>query len=271
MRRLGLESGLSPLATPASRERHTLGLPLTRLQPSPVESPSAEGIQSMNTTQTIKTGREVEKLRQLALRMGALAEAILAKSLRAAWQRNARLTDDVMQDDIEIDRLDVEIDARVLSVLALRAPVASDLRLVLAIKTLATDLERVGDLARNIAGSASRMSGREATAPPALLRSLAEDCQRALARSLEAFADLDVVKARAVISCDDAIDDLEGTVIRDSIARIRAEPAVSEHQIDFIFIAKSLERVADHATNIAEEVVLAAEARNLKHEEKLSR
>ncbi len=219
---------------------------------------------------SLKTGREVDNLRHLALHMGGLAEDILDKSLRAAWNRDDRLAREVPDDDLEIDRLDVEIDAAVLNVLALRAPVAVDLRQTLAIKTMATDLERIGDLARNIAGCAERLSARAAISPPQLLHTLADDCRRSLKRSLEAFADLDVELARNVLDEDDAIDELEGRVIREAIAEIRGNPEVAKQLIDLIFIAKSLERVADHATNIAEEVVLAAESINLKHAEKLS-
>jgi phosphate transport system protein len=202
--------------------------------------------------------------------MGGLAEAILDKSLRATWTRNAELAGEVSSDDLEIDRIDVEIDHAVLNVLALLAPVAVDLRQVLAVKTMATDLERVGDLARNIAGCAQRLSDRATVSPPATLRTLAEDCQRTLRRAIQAFADLDSDRAREVLAADDAIDAAEDGVIRQAIARIQTQPSQSEQEIDLIFIAKSLERVADHATNIAEEVILAADALNLKHLEKLS-
>ncbi len=218
----------------------------------------------------IKTGREVDNLRQLALRMGGLAEGILDKSLRAVWNRDPVLADEVVRDDLAIDRIDVEIDAAVLSVLALRAPVASDLRQTLAIKTMATDLERIGDLARNIAGSASRLAERPPITPPTILRELADDSRRLLGRALQAFADLDGELARTVLREDDEIDEIEGRVIRASIDRIESRPDASRQEIDLIFIAKNLERVADHATNIAEEVILAAESVNLKHAEKLA-
>jgi len=217
-----------------------------------------------------KVGRDVQSLRQKALRMAGLAEAILDKSLRATWARSLALADEVVADDLEIDRLDLEIDQAVLNTLALRAPVASDLRQVLAIKTMATDLERVGDLARNIAGCARRLIERAPVTPPPLLRALADDSQRALSRSIQAFADLDSGQARAVLSADDSIDSTEDRVIRQAIAQIHATPNLSEQQIDLIFIAKNLERIGDHATNIAEDVVLAAESLNLKHVEKLS-
>jgi len=225
----------------------------------------------MPTSTQMKTGRDVDQLRQLALRMGGLAEEILEKALRATWRRDAALADSVVGDDLEIDRIDVEIDEAVLNVLALRAPVAIDLRQVLAINTMATDLERVGDLARNIAGCARRLCGREPVVPPTELRTLAEACQRALAESLGAFADLDVARARRVLAADNEIDAIESEVVRGAIARIQEDPAASGQQIDLMFMARHLERVGDHATNIAELVVLAAESKNLKHREKLAR
>lgn len=225
----------------------------------------------MTTSSQMKTGRDVDQLRQLALRMGGLAEEILEKALRATWRRDAALATAVMADDLEIDRIDVEIDEAVLNVLALRAPVAIDLRQVIAINTMATDLERVGDLARNIAGCARRLCEREPVAAPAELKNLAEACQRALSESLGAFADLDVERARAVLAADNEIDSIESAVVRGAIGRIQTDPATSAQQIDLMFIARHLERVGDHATNIAEHVVLAAESKNLKHREKLSR
>ena len=225
----------------------------------------------MSTPPQMKTGRDVDQLRQLALRMGGLAEEILEKALRATWRRDRALAESVMADDLEVDRIDVEIDEAVLNVLALRAPVAIDLRQVIAINTMATDLERVGDLARNIAGCARRLCDREAVAAPAELKTLAEACQRALSESLGAFADLDVDRARAVLAADNEIDAIESSVVREAITRIQADPSISGQQIDLMFIARNLERVGDHATNIAEHVVLVAESTNLKHREKLSR
>jgi phosphate transport system protein len=225
----------------------------------------------MPTASHLKTERDLDQLRQLALRMGGLAEEILANALRATWRREVPLAAAVKADDLEIDRIDVEIDEAVLNVLALRAPVAIDLRQVLAIKTMATDLERVGDLARNIAGCAQRLANRSPVAVPAELKTLAEAAQRALSESLGAFADLDVSRARAVLAADDEIDEIESRFIRDAIAKIEADPSTSGQQIDFMFVARSLERVGDHATNIAEHVVLAAESENLKHREKLAR
>ncbi len=214
--------------------------------------------------------RDIDGLRELVLRMAALAQAILDKSLRAAFERDPTLGAEVDPDDLEIDRLDVEIDRAVLRTLALQAPVASDLRLVVAIHAMTTDLERIGDLARNIAGCARRLCERTETALPDGLRSLADESRRIVREAIESFADLDPDAARAVIEADDAIDDGEDRLVRAAIDRLTARPETSAHEIDVVFIAQNLERIADHATNIAEEVVLATEAKNLKHVGKLA-
>ncbi len=216
-----------------------------------------------------KVERKLESLREQVLRMGHLAEAILDKSLRAVWERDPVLAGEVKQDDLPIDMLDLEIDQAVLEVLALQAPVAQDLRQVIAIKTAATDLERVGDLARNIAKSAARLAEREAIPVPSLLKTLASESQAVLKNSISALADLDPESARAVLAADDKIDEDEDEAIRASIASIHEHPEHTEQEVDFILIAKSLERVGDHATNIAEDVILVAESKNLKHAGKL--
>jgi len=213
--------------------------------------------------------RDLENLRQLALRMGSLAEAILAKALRALADGDTALAKEVQEDDVAIDRLDVQIDEAVLDVLATKAPVAADLRFVLATLSMAADLERVGDLARNIAKSAARMAAADRVSLPPKLEMLAAESQRLLRKALDCYADRDAAGARRVLEQDDLIDANERRVIRDAVREITAHPESSSLEVDLILVAKNLERVADHATNIAEEVILIAEALNLKHSEKL--
>ena len=214
--------------------------------------------------------RKLEALREQVLRMGHLSEAILDKSLRAVWDRDAPLASEVKDDDLPIDALDLEIDQSVLEILALQAPVAKDLRHVIAVKTAATDLERVGDLARNIAKSAARLAGREVVPTPSILKDLASESQAVLRKAISALADLDPAGAREVLAADDKIDQDEDEAIRASMASIKQDPQYTEQQVDFILIAKSLERIGDHATNIAEDVILVAESKNLKHAGKLN-
>lgn len=212
----------------------------------------------------------LRNLRGLALRMGSRSEAILDKAMRSVFERNASLASEIRDDDLEIDRLDVEIDNEVLKTLALQAPVAEDLREVLAIKTIANDLERVGDLSRNIAKSASRLAQRPLTVIPRSLRELARDSQHALCQALDAFGNTDADVARSVLKDDEAIDAEEDVVVLAALQAIPKHPENASEAVDMILIAKHLERVADHATNIAESVILVAEARNVKHSAKLA-
>jgi phosphate transport system protein len=213
----------------------------------------------------------LNELRNQVMRMGGLAEQILDKSMRSLIERNPELAEEVQRDDLEIDQLDVAIDDTVLSLLALEAPKAEDLRATMAMKMIATDLERVGDLARNIGKSAARMARRPVVPIPADLERIGTQAQQLVHDALDAFARADCDQARAVIRADDAIDETEDELIRRMIDEIPDHPDSAPQEIDFILVAKNLERAADHATNIAEDVILLHEARNVKHEEKLAR
>jgi phosphate transport system protein len=213
----------------------------------------------------------MKDLREKLLLMAGRAEAILDKSLRAVFERNAQLAAQVAEDDVEIDRLDVEVDGAVLQALALQAPVAADLRAVVATKMVATDLERVGDLSRNIAKSAVRLARSPQTQLPPALGTLARSSQDMLRRALNAFSEADPRAAREVLDADDALDQVQDELVRRGVEEIAGQPDTASQGVDIIMIAKNLERVGDHATNIAEDVILMAEARNVKHEAKLQR
>ena len=211
------------------------------------------------------------EVNELILRMGGCCEAILDKALRALVDRNAELAAEVRDDDLEIDRLDVAVDEAVLRSLALQSPVADDLRRLLAAYDMATDLERVGDLARNIAKSAGRMAARTPIRLPATFESLASQCQKMLRDALDAFVQRDVERAKRLLAQDEEVDDRQDLVIREALAEIYNHPDIFSQEIDLILVAKNLERVADHATNIAESVILVVEGRNVKHADKLAR
>jgi phosphate transport system protein len=211
------------------------------------------------------------EVNELILRMGGCCEAILSKSLRALFERNGGLALEVREDDLEIDRLDVAIDESVLRSLALQSPVADDLRRLLAANDIGTDLERVGDLARNIAKSAARLAERAPVPLPPHLEALAVECQAILRDALDAFVHRDAERARKLLAEDDRIDDDQDRVIREALDALRAHPDLYLQEVDLIVVAKHLERVADHATNIAESVILIVEARNVKHADKLAR
>jgi len=210
----------------------------------------------------------LRELRDKVLRTGGLAEAILLKSIRALEEGSSELAAEVQVDDVEIDRLDVEIDHAVLEALALNAPVAGDLREIVASKMIATDLERVGDLARNIAKCAVRLSGDDDI--PGSLSVLARSAITQLRRSLDAYARGDAEAAQIVLDEDDRVDAEQDEVVVEAMNQLEKSPERSSRSVDFIMVAKNLERVGDHATNIAEDVILIREARNVKHAAKLA-
>jgi phosphate transport system protein len=214
---------------------------------------------------------KLNELRNHVMRMGGLAEQILDKALRSLVERREDLAREVQDDDLEIDALDVAVDETVLTLLALEAPKAEDLRATIAMKMIATDLERVGDLARNIGKSAMRMARRPEVRIPPDLEEIGSQSQLQLRKALDALTRADCEEARSVIRADDAIDETEDAFIRQMIDTIPEHPEITPQEIDFILVAKNLERVADHATNIAEDVILLNEARIVKHEEKLKR
>ncbi|HTY17790.1 MAG TPA: phosphate signaling complex protein PhoU [Myxococcota bacterium] len=211
------------------------------------------------------------EVNELILQMGGRCEAILDKAVRALLQRDAELAAEVRGDDLEIDRLDVRIDEAVLRSLALQAPVADDLRRILAAHEIAIDLERVGDLARNIAKSAERLAIRTPVPIPATLEVLASECQSMLHGALDAFVHRDAEHARRLLEQDEQVDDDQDRVIREALGEIQQHPDLFSQQIDLILVAKNLERVGDHATNIAESVILVVEGRVVKHADKLAR
>src|SRR5262245_16070771 len=176
---------------------------------------------------TAKSEATIEGLRELVLRMGALAEAILVKAVRVVHERDSRLGAEVQRDDLELDRLDIEIDDAVLRALALQSPVAEDLRQVIAIKTMATDLERVGDIARNIAKSGARLAERPRTELPMRLEPLEREAIGQLAAALDSFQSLNVVGAQAVLDGDDRLDRLQDNLVRDLIERIERDTTTS--------------------------------------------
>ena len=209
------------------------------------------------------------EVQDLILRMGGQCEAILDKAIRSLFERDAERAGEVREDDLSIDRLDVAVDEAVLRGLALQAPVADDLRRILAINGISTDLERVGDLARNIAKSAERLAHRPPVPLPPTLEALAQEAQGMLRAALDAFVQRDAAAARELLERDEKLDDDQDRVIREALEEIRQHPDLTAQEVDLILVAKNLERVGDHATNIAEDVILVVEGRNVKHAEKL--
>jgi phosphate transport system protein len=214
---------------------------------------------------------ELEALRARLLAMGGLAQDLLRRAMRGLVGRDLQLLADVIAADAGIDDLQMEVDGRCFTLIALHQPVALDLRMLVSAPRISADLERVGDLARNIAKSAGRMAARTPIRLPVTFESLASQCQKMLRDALDAFVQRDVERAKRLLAQDEEVDDRQDLVIREALAEIYNHPDIFSQEIDLILVAKNLERVADHATNIAESVILVVEGRNVKHADKLAR
>ncbi len=209
--------------------------------------------------------QELESLKARLIRMGSLAEEAIAESIRAMLERDAHLAREVIEEDEAINHLEMEIDNAVVDTLALQQPVASDLRFILAAQKINNDLERIGDHAVNIAESALQYSAREAIDRPLDIPRMAAVTKTMLREAIDAFVHSDATLARNVLRNDDEIDDLNRKTVDEMADFIREHTEYLYQALDIIRVSRNLERVADLATNIAEEVIFVAEALVVKH------
>jgi phosphate transport system protein len=208
---------------------------------------------------------ELRELRAHALAMGARCERILSLALDAFWNASIESTHDIEQLDRQIDRDEMDIDALVLRILALRQPVAYDLRFLATALKLVTDLERIGDEAVNIAERTREGPGSARDRVQDDLRRMSETAQQMLRDALEAFVHADVATAERILGRDDDVDDRYGNVLRVMTDFMAKSPEEIPAAIRVIHVAKYLERVADHATNIAEEVIFMVRGEDVRH------
>jgi phosphate transport system protein len=208
---------------------------------------------------------ELEELNQALLEMGALVESSIHCSVQSLVDRDERMALRVIEDENRINRMELDIDARVTRLLALNQPVAGDLRLLIIALKINTDLERMGDLAVNIAERAISLS----KAPPVKplidtprMASLVEDM---LHRSLDAFVQRDAKLAEKVLPADDEVDSLRDRIYAELLDLMQHSPNVVPHAIHLMFVARNLERIADHTTNIAEDVIFLVRGIDVRH------
>jgi phosphate transport system protein len=209
---------------------------------------------------------ELRELRANSLAMGARCERSLRLALDAFWNHSEELAAEVKDLDRLIDRDEMEIDALVLRILALRQPVAYDLRLLATALKLVTDLERIGDEAVNIAERAEEDHGQAKDLARSNLKAMADQAQQMLRDALDSFVEGDVTRAEQVRLGDDAVDALYGQTLRDMMLFMQANHGEIPGAIRVIKVAKYIERVADHATNIAEEVIFMVRGEDVRHE-----
>lgn len=210
---------------------------------------------------------ELEELNQALLEMGGLVESSIHTSVQALVEHDDRMAHRVVEDETLINRMELDIDARVTRLLALNQPVAGDLRLLVMCLKINTDLERMGDLAVNVAQRAISLNKLKAPLGQPLremprMASMVEDM---LHRTLDAYVRRDAEQAIAILPADDDVDRLRDGVYNELIATMRRDPNLVEAAIHLMFVARSLERIADHTTNIAEDVIYLVRGVDVRH------
>jgi phosphate transport system protein len=208
---------------------------------------------------------ELEVLQQRLLSMGGLGEERLRDSVRAVSQRDPGLVDRVLTGDEPINALHIEIDDRCFKLLALHQPMAADLRAIVAAVKINTDLERVGDLAVNIAEAGKRYLQHPPVKPLIDIPRMGDIAQRMLRDALDSFVRRDIHLAQAVLAADDQLDALKTQIFRELLTFMLSEPSTIEPALDLILISRHLERIGDHATNIAEDVIFMVSAKDVRH------
>jgi phosphate transport system protein len=208
---------------------------------------------------------ELDQLKGRLLEMGGLAEDRVRSAIGALVERDEALVEQVLDGDGPINQLHIEIDGRCVKLLALRQPMAVDLRAILSAVKINTDLERVGDLAINIAEAARRYLSHAPVKQLIDIPRMADIAQRMLRDALDSFVARDTALAQRVLDADDGLDALKTQVFRELLTYMLQAPQTIEPALDLILISRHLERIGDHATNIAEDVIFMVSARDVRH------
>ena len=208
---------------------------------------------------------ELAALKQTLLAMGGLVEDQIRRVMRALLERDDEQARDVIDRDRQVNAYENEIDEKCVELLALHQPAAGDLRFITTAMKIVTDLERIGDQAVNIAQRALELNQEPQLKPYIDLPRMAEKAQAMVKESLDAFVARDTALARRVRAGDGDVDDLNHQIFRELLTFTMADPTTIPRAIRLILIARFLERVADHATNIAEMVIYLVESRMVRH------
>ncbi len=208
---------------------------------------------------------ELAGLQQTLLAMGGLVEDQIRRAMRALTEHDDALAQDVIDRDRQVNAYDIEVDEKSVELLALHQPAAGDLRFITTIMKVVTDLERIGDQAVNIAQRAVELNREPQLKPYVDLPRMADRAQRMVKESLDAFVSRDTELARRVCGEDAEVDALKEQVFRELLTFMMEDPRTISRAIRLILISRFLERVADHATNIAEMVVYMVESKMVRH------
>lgn len=208
---------------------------------------------------------ELEGLQTRLLEMGGLAEELVRVAVQGLVTRDGALIDKASQGDEPINQLHIEIDNRCFTLLALHQPMATDLRAIVSSAKINTDLERVGDLAVNIAEASKRYNNHPPVKRLVDIPQMSDIAQAMLRDALDAFVRRDIELARRVLNEDDKLDALKTKVFRELLKYMLEDSETVEPSLDLILISRHLERIGDHATNIAEDVIFMVSALDVRH------
>lgn len=208
---------------------------------------------------------QLEALEQMLLVMGGLVQEQITSAMRALQQRDDVLARQVIDRDRQVNTYDVDVDDTCIKLIALHQPAGGDLRFITTAMKIVTDLERIGDQAVNIAQRVLELNREPQPTPSIDLSRMADRAQRMVQQSLDAFVARDTALARQVCGEDTEVDALKEQVFREMLAFIMEEPRATPRAVRLILISRFLERVADHATNIAEMVVYMVEGKMVRH------
>jgi phosphate transport system protein len=219
----------------------------------------------MSTERVRHFQEELERLKARLLEMGGLAEEQVRLAVQGLVQRDRALIARVLTSDHPINSLHIEIDSRCFTLIALHQPMAVDLRSIVAAVKINTDLERVGDLAINIAEAALRYANHPPVKRLIDIPNMGTIAQTMLRDALDAFVKRDTALAQQVLSADDELDALKTQIFRELLTYMLQDPTTIEPALDLILISRHLERIGDHATNVAEDVIFMVSARDVRH------
>jgi phosphate transport system protein len=213
--------------------------------------------------------RDLEKLKKDILTMGAMVEDAVRKSISSLHERRGDLAREIIQGDTRIDRFEVDIEEQCLKILALHQPVAEDLRFIAAVIKMNNDLERMADLAVNIAERASVLASEPPVRIPEGLRTMTAAAMAMVRDSLDAFVNRDAARAREICTRDDQVDQYNRDIIAELQRMMEADPTTIRRHTHLFSAVRHLERIADHATNIAEDVVYLVEGEIIRHKSEM--
>ena len=205
-------------------------------------------------------------LKKRTLTLAARVEQSLAEAVTALRERDADLANQVVRGDSKVDFLEVQIEEECLKILALHQPVAVDLRFLVAVIKLTNDLERIGDLAADLAERAAALAWQAPIAMPPALSEMPDAVMRLLRQCLDAVVNTDADQARAVCRSDDSVDELHLQNYHDVTKRIVEQPEQADRLIQYLSVSRYLERIADHCTNIAEDIIYLVEGQIVRHD-----